>query len=500
MFLYKNKFYTLYKQNLNKFKIVLFIFLLYNKVIKIRKKYMDNDQIWKAVLGELEMGISRVNFITWFKNTFIYSIEDDRVIISVPNDFTKRWLEQKYYKSIKISIEKIINKKISEIEYQINLKKEEVEKKEEKNNCINEKVLTKNSSSITINSNEAKINVSCFGLNAKYSFGTFIVGKSTELAYAACQAIVNNPGRAYNPLFIYGGVGLGKTHLLQAIGNELVKTGKKVLYTTSEQFTNNYIDSIRSGKAKEFKNLYRNVDLLLVDDVQFMGGKDGTQEEFFHTFNELQQGDKQIVLSSDRPPKAIPAIEKRLISRFESGMVVDVGRPDIETKIAILEKKAKEKNYIIEEEILNYIANSIQNNIRELEGALNKIVAYYEFHNIKPTLKIVKSILNDLTNNNQIKPIAPKDVLEIVAQFYNITLKELIGGKRKKELVVPRQIAMYIIREELKTSYPSIGEEFGGRDHTTAIHAYNKINKDKEENEKLNQDIQSIKQLLYGSF
>ncbi|HPT08424.1 MAG TPA: chromosomal replication initiator protein DnaA [bacterium] len=463
---------------------------------------MNNDQIWQAVLGELEMGISRVNFITWFKNTFIYSIKDNQVVISVPNDFTKRWLEQKYYKPIKSSIEKIIEKKIDKIEYQINLKKDNEEKssekKEEKN--INN-VSNNNNVATSINSSgDVKINVSCFGLNAKYSFNTFIVGKSTELAYAACQAIVNNPGKAYNPLFIYGGVGLGKTHLLQAIGNELIKNGKKVLYTTSEQFTNNYIDSIKSGKAKEFKNLYRNVDLLLVDDVQFMGGKDGTQEEFFHTFNELQQGDKQIVLSSDRPPKAIPAIEKRLMSRFESGMVVDVGRPDIETKIAILEKKAKEKNYIIEEEILSYIANSIQNNIRELEGALNKIVAYHEFHNIKPTLKVVKSILNDLTNNNQIKPVSPKDVLETVSQFYNISLKDLVGGKRKKELVTPRQISIYIMREELKTSYPTIGDELGGRDHTTAIHAYNKINKEKEEDEKLNRDIQSIKQLLYGSF
>jgi chromosomal replication initiator protein len=462
---------------------------------------MNNDQIWQAVLGELEIGISRANFITWFKNTFIYSIEEGHVIISVPNDFTKRWLEQKYYKAIKSSIEKIIEKKITELEYKINLKKEDEEnisiKKGDKENSIKSKQNIEEKKSII---EETKINVSRFGLNPKYSFSNFIVGKATELAYAACQAIVANPGKSYNPLFIYGGVGLGKTHLLQAMGNELAKLNKKVLYTTSEQFTNNYIDSIKSGKAKEFKNLYRNVDLLLIDDVQFMGGKDGTQEEFFHTFNELQQGDRQIVLSSDRPPKAIPAIEKRLISRFESGMVADVGRPDTETKVAILEKKAKEKNYIIEEEILNYIANSIQNNIRELEGALNKIIAYHEFHNLRPTLKIVKNILNDLTNNNQIKPVSPKDVLETVSQFYNISQKDLIGGKRKKELVTPRQISIYIMREELKTSYPSIGEELGGRDHTTAIHAYNKINKEKDENEKINQDIQSIKQLLYGSF
>ena len=461
---------------------------------------MNNEQIWQAVLGELEIGISRANFITWFKNTFIYSIEDGHVIISVPNDFTKRWLEQKYYKAIKSSIEKITEKKITELEYKINLKKEKEEEsnneRKDKKNNITKNQLSEKSSIIE----EVKTNVSRFGLNPKYSFSNFIVGKATELAYAACQAIVANPGKAYNPLFIYGGVGLGKTHLLQAMGNELAKINKKVLYTTSEQFTNNYIDSIKGGRAKEFKNLYRNVDLLLIDDVQFMGGKDGTQEEFFHTFNELQQGDRQIVLSSDRPPKAIPAIEKRLISRFESGMVADVGRPDTETKMAILEKKAKEKNYIIEEEILNYIANSIQNNIRELEGALNKIIAYHEFHNLRPTLKIVKNILNDLTNNNQIKSVSPKDVLEIVSQFYNIAQKDLIGGKRKKELVTPRQISIFIMREELKTSYPTIGEVLGGRDHTTAIHSYNKINKEKEENEKINQDIQSIKQLLYGSF
>jgi chromosomal replication initiator protein len=451
---------------------------------------MNNEQIWQAVLGELEMGISRANFITWFKNTFIHSIENQKVTISVPNEFTKRWLEKKYYKSIKKSIEKITKEKIKEIEYQINLEKKENKEISETPKTKKEEVIEK----------KIKTNVSEFGLNPKYSFSSFVVGKSTELAHAACQAVIRNPGKAYNPLFIYGGVGLGKTHLLQAVGNELAKENQKVLYTTSEQFTNNYIDSVKGGRAKAFKDLYRKVDLLLIDDVQFMGGKDGTQEEFFHTFNELQQGDKQIVMSSDRPPKAIPAIEKRLISRFESGMVADVGRPDIETKIAILEKKSKEKNYAIDEDILRYVADSIQNNIRELEGALNKIIAYHEFHNLKPSLSIIKNILNDLTNNNQIKPIYPKDVLDATAQFYGISLKDLVSSKRKKELVSPRQISMFIMREELKTSYPTIGEEIGGRDHTTAMHSYNKIKKEIEENEKIGQDIQSIKQLLYGSF
>lgn len=457
---------------------------------------MTKDQIWQAVLGELEIGISRANFITWFKNTFIYSIEDDIVTISVPNDFAKRWLEQKYYKPIKSSLEKITEKKIKEIIYKINLEKKE-EKLEKK-----ESSETKTQTKEKLNDNEVsikKINLGNSGLNSKYSFSNFVIGKANELACAACQAIIKNPGKSYNPLFIYGGVGLGKTHLLQAVGNEFIMMNKKVLYTTSEQFTNNYIDSIKTGKAKEFKNLYRNVGLLLVDDVQFMGGKDGTQEEFFHTFNQLQQGDKQIILSSDRPPKAIPAIEKRLISRFESGMVADIGKPDIETKIAILEKKARERNYILEEEILKYIANSIQNNIRELEGALNKVIAYHEFHNISPNIKTVKNILNDLTNNNQIKPIIPKDIIEVVCQYYNVSNKDLLGAKRKKELVLPRQVAIFLMREELNTSYPSIGEELGGRDHTTAIHSYNKINKEKEENDKLNQEIISIKQLLYGS-
>ncbi len=473
-------------------------------IFRLKKRTMTNDQIWQAVLGELEIGISRANFITWFKNTFIYSIEEEIVTISVPNDFAKRWLEQKYYKAIKSSLEKITEKKIKEIVYKINLEKKESSSKEQKNDHGEnknevEKTKEPTEKETTKENHEQKINLGNSGLNPKYSFTSFIIGKANELACAACQAIIKNPGKSYNPLFIYGGVGLGKTHLLQAVGNEFIKMSKKVLYTTSEQFTNNYIDSIKSGRAKEFKNLYRNVDLLLVDDVQFMGGKDGTQEEFFHTFNQLQQGDKQIILSSDRPPKAIPAIEKRLISRFESGMVADIGKPDIETKIAILEKKARERNYILEEEILKYISNSIQNNIRELEGALNKVIAYHEFHNISPNIRTVKNILNDLTNNNQIKPIIPKDIIEVVCQYYNISNKDLLGEKRKKELVLPRQVAIFLMREELNTSYPTIGEELGGRDHTTAIHSYNKINKEKEENEKLNQEIISIKQLLYGS-
>lgn len=463
---------------------------------------MNNEQIWQAVLGEIEIGLSKANFITWFKDTFVSSFENGRVVVCVPNEFVKRWLENKFYKIIKSSLEKISEQKIEEVYYKVEIRKtdtvpaKKVEKSQEES--VNTPEITTDVAAPEELS--APSGTNRFGLNSKYLFQNFVVGRGNELAYAACKAVVNNPGKVYNPLFIYGGVGLGKTHLLQAIGNELAKKTNKILYTTSEKFTNNYIQSIHGGRAKEFKNIYRNVDLLLVDDVQFMGGKDGTQEEFFHTFNELHQENKQIVLTSDRPPKSIPAIEKRLISRFESGMVADVGKPDVETKIAILGKKAIERNFSLPEEVLLYVANNIQNNIRELEGALNKIIAYHEFNNTVPTVKTVKNILNDLLLSNQLKSLTPKDIIESVAKFYNLSTKELISESRKKELVMPRQIAVYLIREELSTSYPTIGDELGGRDHTTAMHAYNKIVKERGENERLAQEINSIKQLFYSVY
>jgi len=308
---------------------------------------MTNDQVWKAVLGEIELSLSRVNFVTWFKDTFICQFENSRVIVCVPSAFVKKWLEEKYHKNIIKALENVTKQEIKEIIYKVELKRpdtkdsfvintvgDESEKEKEINEIKNTDENDGRNGNGAENGNGKSINR--FGLNSRYLFENFIVGKGNELAHAACLAVVNNLGKAYNPLFIYGGVGLGKTHLLQAIGNAVAKKTDKILYCTSEKFTNNYIQAVKSGKAKEFKNLYRNVDLLLVDDIQFMGGKDGTQEEFFHTFNELQQNDKQIVLTSDRPPKAMPAIEKRLISRFESGMVADVGKPDIETKVAIL--------------------------------------------------------------------------------------------------------------------------------------------------------------------
>jgi chromosomal replication initiator protein len=454
---------------------------------------MNNEQVWQATLGEIELNLSKANFTTWFKNSFISSLEDGKVILCVPNAFTKTWLETKYHKEIASALEHVINQKIKEILYKVEARKNSA------GNGLLEKIHLKKKKESS-EGGEIVSSANRFGLNPRYTFETFVVGKGNELAHAACQAVANNPGRVYNPLFIYGGVGLGKTHLLQAIGNELSKRTSKVLYTTSENFTNDYVHLVRSGKAREFKDKYRNVDLLLIDDVQFMGGKDGTQQEFFHTFNELQQADKQIILTSDKPPKLIPALEARLASRFESGMVADVGLLDVETKVAILERKTREKNYLLESEILHYIASNIKNNIRELEGALNKVVAYHEFNNTTPTLKTVKSVLNDLIVSTQSRSLSPRDIMDAVSKFYSIEHKDLIGQGRKKELVWPRQISVYLMRKEINYSYPTIGQELGGRDHTTAMHAYNKILDEVEnkENEKVIQEIESIRQILYS--
>jgi chromosomal replication initiator protein len=449
----------------------------------------NNDQLWQAVLGEIELNLSKANFTTWFKNTFISSFEDDQVVICVPNTFTKAWLEKKYHLQISEAVQNVSSKKIKQIFYKVETRKnspmDDLLKK------IKIKKDTTNDEPVTINQ---------FGLNARYVFDSYIVGKGNELAHAASQAVAANPGNAYNPLFIYGGVGLGKTHLLQAIGHEVSRRTNKVLYITCEKFTNDYINAVKTGKGKEFKDHYRNVDLLLIDDIQFMAGKDGTQEEFFHTFNELHQTNKQIVLTCDRPPKSIPALEKRLLSRFEWGMIADITQPDIETRVAILESKCREKNYSLEAEILYYIANNIQNNIRELEGALNRIIAFHEFNNTQPSIDSTKSVLGSLITATKTKSITGKDITEAVSKYFDVEIKDLTGKCRKKELVYPRQVIMFLMRREINTSYPTIGQEIGGRDHTTAMHAFNKITKEADENERVKQDLESIKQLLYTNY
>jgi chromosomal replication initiator protein len=466
---------------------------------------MDNNQIWEAVLGELELTLSKANFTTWFKNTKIVGNKDGEFVIGVPNYFTKEWLQGKYNKNIARALQNTTNTRIKKISYEL------VSKKSCNNNIFKEENKAKETTPVfnfTLESQKTNIvtnNVSIDGLldfNPKYTFENYIVGKNNELARAAAIAVKDNPGTNYNPLFIYGGVGLGKTHLMQAIGNEILKKGKdkKIIYVTCETFIDDFIKFIHKDKGRDskssFKEKYRTADFLLIDDIQFLGGKEGTQEEFFHTFNALYQKNKQIVLTSDRPPKAIPELEDRLISRFEGGMVADIGMPDLETRKAILISKCQERNLAMPEEVLNYIARNIQNNIRELEGALSRIIAHCQLKNELPSESIAKSVLSSVVTNPNKIALTSDRIIHTITAFYNIKKDELIAKSRKKEIAWPRQIAMYLMRNEGKISYPTIGSELGGRDHTTAIHACDKVSKEIESNDNIRQEIEAIKQQL----
>ncbi len=452
----------------------------------------DSNQLWEAVLGELELNLSKANFTTWFKNTFILEILEDEIIIAVPNAFTKAWLEKKYHVYIIEALKNVTNKRIYKAQYVVETQKP--------TSPVTKAQPTSNITSAKDENTKNNNHLNKQGLNPRYTFDNFVVGKGNELAHAACLAVAKKPGEVYNPLFIYGGVGLGKTHLMQAVGNYVLNNSNlKVLYVTSEKFTNDFIQLVQQGEAKKFKEKYRQVDVLMIDDIQFLAGKEQTQEEFFHTFNTLHQENKQIIISSDRPPKAIPALEHRLVSRFEWGMIVDIGVPDLETRIAIIKAKLEEKKYSLNDNIIKFIATKIQNNIRELEGVLNKIIAIHQLNNTPPTEESVKQIISSLTSYSKHKHITPKQLIELVAEFYDIAVSDLIGNSRKKELVVPRQIVMYLMREELNASYPNIGQELGGRDHTTAIHACNKIAKEINSNEKISRDVELIKQKIYNS-
>ncbi|MDP3793784.1 MAG: chromosomal replication initiator protein DnaA, partial [Candidatus Uhrbacteria bacterium] len=326
-------------------------------------------------------------------------------------------------------------------------------------------------------------------------------GKNSELAHAACVAVAAKPGEVYNPLFLYGGVGMGKTHLLQAIGHHIAvnQPQAKIRYLTSERFINEFIQSVRGGRMNEFRDAYRTVDVLLVDDIQFLTGKESTQEEFFHTFNTLHQNNKQLVLTADRQPKDIQALESRLLSRFEWGMTADISIPDFETRVAILQTKSREKTYPLSTEILHAVAGAIQSNVRELEGALNKIVAYHQFKNLQPTLLSVQSILQSLIPTLTRHNITPRHLLEIVTTHYDITLDHILCKSRERRFAFPRQVAMYLLREEIKCSFPAIGEHIGGRDHTTAMHACGKISDLLKQDEQLKRDLLMIRERLYST-
>ncbi len=471
---------------------------------------MNNIELWQAALGEIELSISKANFSTWFKNTAILSKENGKVVIGVPNGFAKEWLENKYNTYIFRALRNF-QEDIKEISCTIYSPDQAPHSSVDTKNVdsvaqapVNPKTIdnpyayTPQVSVISQTSQLQKAHEN--NINHRYTFENFIIGENNELARAACYAVSQNLGKVYNPLFIYGGVGLGKTHLLQSIGNEVLEkdSTKKIKYITSERFANELIDSIRNQTVNDFKSAYSAIDLLIIDDVQFLAGKEKTQIEFFHIFNALYQINKQIVISSDRPPKAIATLEDRLRSRFEGGMIADIGKPDLETRMAILKTKSAEKNFYLDEEALRFIAENVKNNIRELEGALNRIIAACEFNNKLPTLKFVQQALSEIISAGKKKGVQAQHIIEAISQYFNISTKELIEKGRKKEVAYARQVAMYIMRVELNSSYPGIGNQFGGRDHTTAMHAYEKINRELETDERVREDVAILREKIYA--
>lgn len=451
---------------------------------------MDLNQIWQSTLAELELQISRPNFLTWLKNSrLIRKEEDGRIVVGLANNFAKEWVENKYHKMILETL-RSLDETIKKVEYTVLIEQRLPETRLENKITLNHQITLP----------ELKVDPET-NLHPRYTLNSFVVGSSNELAYAATMAVIKDIGKKYNPLFIYGGTGLGKTHLIQAAGNEIKNAYKnkvKVKYVTSEKFVNDVVWAIRNKRMEDIKAKYRNVDVLIIDDIQFVGGKERSEEEFFHTFNVLYENNKQIIISSDRPPAAIPTLEERLRSRFEGGMIADISYPDYEMKVAIIKTKLQDKNIVLSEEICGLIANKIQRNIREIEGILNKIIFYQEVKNIELTIKIVEEIIDNIIQQSS-KNITGNQVVKAVADFYELSIPELINRSRKKSVVEPRQIAAFLLRDLLSMSYPDIGEKLGKRDHTTAIYACRKISQEINKNQNLNQKIILIKEVICKS-
>ena len=438
------------------------------------------ETIWNEAMDLIKIELSEVSYNTWFKTIEPISMDDNNIILAAPNEFTKGILDGRYLNLIKNAISQITKQN-----YHI--------------------IITIPEDEIKLNVGQTKAvengeNISRSQLNPKYTFDSFVIGNSNRFAHAASLAVAEAPAQAYNPLFIYGGVGLGKTHLMHAIGHYILNQNSKtkVVYVSSEKFTNELINSIRDDKNDAFRNRYRNVDVLLIDDIQFIAGKERTQEEFFHTFNALHDANKQIIISSDRPPKEIPTLEDRLRSRFEWGLIADIQPPDLETRIAILKKKAKVENLSIENDVLLYIATKIQSNIRELEGALIKIVAYSSLTKKEITVDLAEEALKDIISSSKPKEITVNLIKEVVAKNFNIKSEDFNSKKRTRAIAYPRQVAMYLCRELTDLSLPKIGDEFGGRDHNTVIHAYEKISSNLKSNSTFNKKIENVIKEIQG--
>jgi len=454
---------------------------------------MELDQLWQLTLGEMEVQLSRASFLTWLKNSQLLERKEGSYCVGLPNNFARAYVEDKYQKNL-LGIMRSFDETVKKLEFVVIPQKEHLEKK----------TLARLASCVE----PTKAGVICLelrvdpetNLNPRYTLNSFVVGPSNELAFAAAEAIVQSVGSKYNPFFIYGGVGVGKTHLIQAIGNEIknrYKNSVKPRYVSSEKFTSDVVWAIRNRRMEDIKKKYRDVDVLIIDDIQFIGGKEKTEQEFFHTFNALYETNKQIIISSDRPPQSIPTLEDRLRSRFEGGLIADISYPEFELRLAIIRGKLQDMNRQLDEKVAVLIAKKVKKNVRELEGILNKVLFYEDSRKAPVTEKIAEEIVENSVSAFSHK-VSVEQVLKAVAEYFNLSLEDLAGRRRQKEIVQPRQICMYLLRDVLNLSYPYIGERMG-RDHTTAIHAYEKINQEVNRNSTLNQKILFIKDIIQKS-
>jgi chromosomal replication initiator protein len=455
---------------------------------------LNQDQIWSQVQEELRFQLAKRTYDMWLKNTSVVSADGGTFRIGVPSKLAKDWLEDRFSGLIQETLQAVTGSEV-DIDFVIapsghrpmHTLFDDDDRRPENGHE---------------NGNEPAVEIAGVApseLNARFRFSSFVVGHNSQFAHAAAKAVAEAPGDSYNPLFLYGGVGLGKTHLMHAIGHEVHDRfpRKRVVYLTSEQFTNEVISSIATARMGEFRHKYRTVDVLLIDDVQFLAGKDRTKEEFFHTFNALHEINKQIVISSDRPPKEIPTLEDRLRSRFEWGLIADIQPPDFETRLAILHSKLGDGGSLIPEEVLSFIAHKVQRNIRELEGALTRVQAFAAVHQRQVDEEEAARLLSDIIPAGTRKPINVERIQALVADYYNVTLDDMKGKRRDKHIVFPRQVAMYLVREETPSSLPAIGKAFGGRDHTTALHSIEKIANELKEDERLRYEVQAIREKLY---
>jgi chromosomal replication initiator protein len=445
---------------------------------------MDAKQVWRAVLGELQVSLSPANFETWLKDTSLAEIDENRFRIAAPNGFARDWLDNRYRPLISQALARVVGGSV-QVDFVVA-------------DAPGPVPVQMSDEALALPPASAGGNT--VNLNGRYTFTNFIVGSANRLAHAAALSVAERPGHAYNPLFLYGGVGLGKTHLMHAIGNAVATKfpRKRILYATSEKFTNDFINSIREQKMEDFRNRYRRIDVLLIDDIQFIAERERTQEEFFHTFNAIHEAGKQIVLSSDRPPKAITTLEERLRSRFEWGLIADLTPPDLETRIAILRSKAEDQLGLIPADAIEFIARKVVSNVRELEGALNRVVAYASMSGMPINIELASAVLSNVMYNPKKRSITPQRIVRAVADYYGVNLDQLRSSKRDRAIVVPRQIAMFLIREETDISLLRIGAELGGRDHSTVLHACDKIARELSENDEMRREINAVREMIYS--